>query len=192
MTLEFEKLEIIDDDGSYHVPDLEVCKVAQELKNLWEPVTGLYFRFRIPAGPKSNILFYRAAELIIANKMTPAEYLRILVEGMARTGIISIKALQIPKVYAEGSGIIKYAASRWIANYKAQAELFEVRYRLYGPIPLLADDTVEFTPLFRCVMAYVCGDLALSMKFKNDAKMELEMVPIARDVFNDQLPEFLR
>ena len=190
--MNFDRLEITDEDGNYHVPNPAICLVAVKLYELWPIMGGIYLQ-RVPSvKAKDGICFYRAAAICVELGLVPEVYIHRVFEGMARVGQYWPKLICSRRMLELGSEPDATRRERDLAHYQSQVYLFNARAPIYGTVPLLSDDTVAFTPLFRCVMGHVSGAKELAMKYKDAARLELAAVPVAREVFADQIPEFLQ
>lgn len=190
--MNFEHLPITDSDGNYHVADPATCRVASRLYELWPRLLRVYMPRDMKIASRDAIAFYRAAVLCMERKLTPEAYLSQILVGMSKTGCFYTRLISSPKVLDLGHEDPKVRRKRWLDLYSSQLQLYETRYPIFGHRDLLLDDTVPFTPLFRCVMSTVSGVMNdVFPRYLDAARIELQAVDVAKEIFNKELLEHI-
>lgn len=184
---DFYRLDITDDEGRRRVPRPEIVQLAIAILDAFKELRPLYTPGNPRVGKRDYPHFYKAGELCDEMKMTPVAFTKMQLEGMAQTG----------KFYARGVSSVTHASLgvpdhhmsrvRSVRLYKSMLQLYEVHAKIYGPRDTIEDHTLQFTPLFRAVMAAKCGFQDLLDSYLHEARLELAGVPVAREVFDGML-----
>jgi hypothetical protein len=190
--MNFDHLDITDEDGNYHVPDPQVCRVASQLYDLWPRMAAVYVSRPPRVARKDEISFYRAAKLCMTLGLQPEVYLHQILQGMSQVGHYYPKLIESRTILERGYERPEAKRNRWLRHYRAQVTLFEDRAPIYGYEALLNDPTAPFTPLFRCVMARLSGvGDSVVPAYKEAARLEFAAVEVASEIFGAESLEFL-
>ncbi len=186
MITRFKNLELIDEDGHYHVPDSELVQIASDLLEAFNKAYPRFIRDkRIMVSNKNLIYFYKAAELARELKETPSQYVEIQLRAMSEYQLFYVTAFANRDMHIKAN--TNNVTIDHVRFYKAQLELFKERVLLYGPRSAIMDESNQFTPLFRCIMANIHGFNDLVNIHKKLAIDELASRPIAQSAFGDLL-----
>lgn len=171
--------EIIDEEGNHRVPDPELVTLANEILDSFKEIAP-----DIPIPRKSSIQFYRAAEICRKHQMSPMEFVRSRVHDMRTSGMKWATAIACDKfgTVASDHNILCIEDAR---HYKSQVDLFRRLSSIYGSQLTIEDRANAFTPLFRCMLAYTYGNEKVFDEYKDDAKEELRVVSIAKEIFEE-------
>jgi hypothetical protein len=182
-------LDVVDADGSHHVADRETAELAFRILRQYEAMRPIYVPGIARVSKTHYPVFYRAAELCKRRGMTAEAFVKTQLEGMAMLGTFWPSAIASEK-FERTLTDHNRSGVRSARHYLSQLHIFAERSRLDGPHLVLADDTIQFTPLFRAVMAakYDLDDIVEANR--TAALRELEGVPLAKEIFKGML-EFL-
>ena len=186
---ELAKLTIIDAEGLHHVPDPALVELGERILRVFLELRTQYVNKRPVVAKKDLMHFYKAAELCRAEGLSAESYVRRQLEGMASIGKFWSSGISSPK-FAERTETHNQLWVRSVRHYKSQLTTFETFAKLYGPRQVLEDANVQLTPLFRVVISDHYGFKDLVMKHLDDARLELNGVPPAREVFRGRLGVF--
>jgi hypothetical protein len=177
-----DSLAIRSEDGSYHVPDPVVAERAERILTLFTELAPVYVGRRIRVNDRDLVYFYRAAGLCAEAGMDPRDYVRAVLDGMAKTGKCFPRAIgSVTMLRATRSGPAEIQ-DQALARYRAELALYEDREPLYGP-EILADDSQPFSALFRACMAIRLGLDEIVAKYRSGAQAELRLSRVAPDLF---------
>ena len=172
-------MQLTDDRGCRHVADPQVVDTAVSLIDLFEQLTG-------KSATKASLKhFYAAAQRCIDEGRSPEDFVRQQVRGMQNAG--TVWPTCINKEYATGDEAAAQLSLRHIRAYESMLQTLEDRCRLYGPREVLEDPTVQFSPLFRAVMANAHQLKDLADRYRADAINERLSRPEADQLFGDLL-----
>lgn len=180
------RLDIVDQDGLHHVPDPELVELGEEILRLFCELRPRYVPGRVYVRKDHLIKFYHAAELCRERGQTAAQFVKSQLEGMAQVGRYWPSAIASP-AFAAYQTDHNMSYGRYVRYYKSQLNVFEERAILYGARATLTDPTVQFSPLFRYVIAGFYGLEDIKADARDAAMIELDGAPAARDLFADLL-----
>lgn len=183
-------IDLIDDEGRHHVPKRDIAELAERILDLFLGIGRSYVPRPINVRKKDLVYFYKAALLCMERKQTPEQFVVQQLEGMASIGTFWPRGIATHRFERTIDAEQQWIASK-IAHYRSQLAIFLELASLYGPITTINDRTVDFTPLFKCVMAHHYKAVELEEKYRAAALVELQAVPIAAEVFGTMI-EFLR
>ncbi len=160
-----DKLDLIDAQGRYRVPDPEVLKLADAILEAFIVMRQQYIPGRVTVPRKAHPQFYEAARLCRQQRLTAEQFVAQQLRGMAVTG--SFYPMGIAKQYDHN--LLGVAS---IEQYKAQLAIYSAQSRILTPRLLLEDDRGPLTPLFRLAMAYEIGHHDLVALLRDRARLE--------------------
>lgn len=171
-----------DDAGRVITARPAVVELAVRIAELFTEectrMTGSARRFT-----ESNVIhLYKAAQLCEELGETPEVFVATQLRGMLERNQLWINALSSARVHHD-SLAAKNVTLDAVLYYKAQLELFSARTRLYGPVLAIEDDSNDFSPLFRYILAEDLGLSHVAAACAAAARRELLSNPAARDVF---------
>lgn len=179
-------LKTVVQDGLHRVPDPALVKLGDEILQLFVDMRPSYVPGRVHVSEKSLMAFYEAAKLCRERGMTAPTFVKRQLEGMARTGTFWAQRISSP-VFEDYVTDPKISLSRHVRLYKSMLHTFDNLAKLYGPRRVLLDETVQFSPLFRATIANEHGYDDIVDHYREAARIELNGVPAAREVFADML-----
>jgi len=182
----FDDLEIIDEQGRYHVTNPHTVTLAEHLLALFIQERPRYVPGPVRVGKKSLKHFYKAAEMCRAAEMTPEAFIAQQLEAMAQKGTFYPNAIASPKL-EEAVPTHHMQRSQKLRYYKSQLALFRDRATMFSPRSALTDRANQFSPLVRCVLAYELGFSDIGDSYVDEAKHERAATDIADEIFGDLL-----
>ena len=120
---------------------------------------------------------------------SPVEFVTRQAEEMVDSGRWFTTMLFSPKAVADSRKKLHQKTEDRLGNYRYQIELFKKRLALYSAELALKDEANPFSPLFRCCTAMSYKLPQIAEKYRDAAKQELSMYPVAREVFGAQVDQ---
>jgi hypothetical protein len=131
----------------------------------------------------ANVIhLYKAAQLCKDLGETPEVFVATQLRGMLERNQLWLTALGSPRIHQDSISARNVTLDA-VLYYKAQLELFTARSRLYGPVLAVEDDSNDFSPLFRYILAEDLQLPHVAAACRAAARRELLSNPAARDVF---------
>jgi hypothetical protein len=128
---------------------------------------------------------YKAAQLCKELEETPEVFVATQLRGMLERNQLWLTALGSPRIHQDSLSARNVTLDA-VLYYKAQLELFTARSRLYGPALAVEDDSNDFSPLFRYILAEDLKLPHIADACRAAARRELLSNPAARDVFGSR------
>lgn len=183
----FDRLEIIDDDNIYRVPDPVACRLAEQLYQLFCEQRPLYAPGRVTVPRRDLIRFYRAGEYCRDHRVAPQEYIRAQLESMSRSGNFWTSQIDNPACIESETTHDTWGVQSARA-YKSQLQILQKLTTLYGLRTALQDPQSRLTPLVRASAAYQGGEWEILKRYRKQALLELRSNPAASRLFDQLLP----
>lgn len=179
-----------DDDGRVFTARPEIVTLAVRIAELFteESIRMTGRAQRITAANAVHV--YKAAQLCHELGETPEVFVATQLRGMIEKHQMWLTALGSPRVHQDSLSARNVTLDA-VLYYKAQLELFNARSRLYGPVLATEDDSNDFSPLFRYVIAVDLGLDCVAASCADRARRELLSNPAARDVFGTRTDKLL-
>lgn len=177
-------LSIVGRDGLIHVADPEVAALGNKILELFIKMRPTYHRSPMGVSSKFYKNFYKAAELCLLEEKTAEEFVKDRLQRMAILGKFwasLISSENLPKMEEDHN--ISWVRS--FHHYKQQLDLYGKLSTIYGSRAVLEDETMQFTPLFRALMALENDFGDLVARYRAPALMELESNPTAKSLFSE-------
>jgi len=182
----FDRLEIIDEQGGYHVPDPDLIELAGQIVDAYVRLRPNYIPGRVNVGRKLAPKFYAAAQLCRERELTAPVFVAKQLAGMALTGSFWPSGIANPK-FMESLMTHQESLDQTDRHYKSQLTVLAARTRIYGLHLTLLDETVQLTPLMRAAVGYANHMHDVVGHYRAAAKVELESTPRAREIFSEHL-----
>ena len=183
---ELNGLELKDEKGRVHVADPELVAMALQVIELYKIFHEKYTGHAARVSRASIVYFYRAAVLAKGLKISPEELVARQFKSMSRIGIYRPTCISSADLLEESFKTSDVRLDE-LRRYKANIELYNSRTTLYGSELALRDSTNEFSPLFRVVMAHKLGLKEIVDAYYDDAVVEYQTTPVAKEVFQGDL-----
>lgn len=184
---DFLRLDIKDEHGRMHVPDPKLVDLAVDILRQYIEMRPNFVKGKVSVSKRMYKHFYRAAELCKQLEMSPRAFTRVQLEGMARTGKFWPSAIASKRHVEIASTSNRALSLRFIRLYRSMLTLYERHVQEYGCYETLRDPTLQFTPLFRVALATRMGFDDIISDYKDEARAELDSIPVARDAFKGML-----
>lgn len=180
-----EHVLLRDDDGRVFTARPEVVQLAVRIAKLFTEeclrMTGK--AQRITASNAVHV--YKAAQLCRELGETPEVFVATQLRGMLERNQLWLTALGSPRIHQDSLATRNVTLDA-VLHYKGQLELFNSRSRLYGPVLAVEDDSNDFSPLFRYILAVDLNLPHVAAAYAERARCELLSNPAARDVFGSR------
>lgn len=178
------------DDGRYRVVPVEEVELVKKLKETFRQMRARYTGDSRACSARSDRWFFKAAQICMETGESPEDFVVRQIDEA-----ISVGAPLYPQVLCSNKLHLRRELSQErdrresLAWYRSQLDLFHSRTTILSSVPIvqiLLDPHVSLSPLFRYCMAKKLGLGPVAECYREDARIELRLHPVAAELFDPE------